>query len=138
MSVICDHGIFTSTCSTCSTLMQPEDPKVVVNKFEDHYFKRVSGAYVHPDLKGLFESNDQQREKINLIKEEHRNSEDYKVGLKWFMIRQPEIDGFKWHYTQLKSSFIGEVAEQIKKYPTAIAYCCHLKEEFKKERESNA
>ena len=121
------------TIETESTIT--ESQTTLVNKFEDHYFKRVLGAYIHPELKGLFESNEAQKERINEIKETHRNSDEYKTGFHWFSIRQPEIEGYKWHYTQLKSSFIGEVAEQIKKYPTAIAYSCWMKEEHKKDNE---
>lgn len=107
----------------------------LINKFEDHYFKRIKGAYIHPDLAGLLEINEETKLKISNIKDKHRNSNEYKMCFEYFKLRQPEIDGLKWHYNQLKSSFIGEVAEQLKNHPTAVSYCCSLRMEIEELKE---
>lgn len=109
--------------------------ETIVNKFEDHYFKRVLGKYVHPELKDLHDGVEDHKEKITQIKGRCRASSSYLVGLKFFTIRQPEIDGLKWHMEQLKSSFVPEVCDQLKRYPTTVGYISFLREEHKKEIE---
>ncbi len=109
---------------------------VILNRYEDLFFKKVKGVYVQPEFQGLFDGvSEPMTAKIQAIKDKFRATELYQHGLDMFRVGYNVADSMEWHYKKLKSELAPEVAEAIKRFPTGVSYGVSVKEEHQQEVE---